>query len=947
MKIIKSIKIIEKEIKIGGSLPDIDLDIEGLNREKVKQYFENKYGHDKFCSLGTYTSLMLKAAIKDISRTKGLEIPLVQKISNAIIDSKSEWSELFNLSLSDPLLKKFIIEHSDIINLIELCYAQPRSASVHACATLLVPKDESIFTSVPLRTTDDGMLVSEWEGEFIEKAGYLKEDLLGLLQLDKFKMIITLVKDNYHEDVDIYSIPLDEKEVYEMFQQAQIGDVFQFGSKGLAPYLVQVRPENIEDLIAINALYRPGPIEGNAHNEFIELRHGDKIPVFYPGTEEITKDTFSLIIYQEQIMQICQAIGGFSLVEADDIRKAMGKKNQQAIDDYKGKWFDGANKNGCPFEVASELWEKMQVFGGYAFNRCFAGSEKIAKVSNNQYNDILSIEEMFLIKNDFNYAKKTNHLALRKKYLFQGYGQCLSLNKNNRLVKNNIIDIRDEGLREVFEVKMISGKTIKTTSNHKFPTNNGEKQLKDLDINIDLLFIKGNYEKTIYEYGLNKLKSNNYPLLGQRGFQSKNITAQKTLKEFSKNKIFGCQNCGTKINRLEIHHKDGDRTNNINSNFIILCSSCHKKEHYKIGRTKRNEKGYPSYFEKIKSIKLIGIEHVYDVEVSGEISHTLLMESGIVSSNSHSAAYAITGYTCQYLKWKYPLPFWITSLEFADDKNILKYLSEISQSNIIEVAPPDINKSDEKFIADFTTNKILWSIARVKQCGPVAVQSIFEERNKNGQFFSLEEFLERVGKSKVNKSVVENLIISGAFDDIEAIKLPSERRVLIEEYRSKMNVKVDENKDWFISASKESKFYDDWYWSLLQKQVSGLAFFDYQLLVKDNKEWNSRAFLSINEILTITNADIKRKRVVTAGFIQEIEEKESKKGPWMKILIEQNYEFIYLYLWSDLYNKFADLIRNQENNIIVFNGRVVFDINKKENIVQAEDDFKVEILSKM
>ena len=670
------------EGRIKKSLPDIDLDVEGLNREKVKQYFEQKYGHDKFCSLGTYTSLMLKAAIKDISRTQGIEIPLVQKISNAIVDPKADWSELFNLSLSDPLLRKFISDNPKLINLIQLCHTQPRSASVHACATVLVPSNESIFTSIPIRKTEDGLLVSEWEGEFIEKAGYLKEDLLGLLQLDKFRMIIDLVKQNYNEDVDIYSIPLDEKEVYTMFQRALVGDVFQFGSKGLAPYLVQVKPEHIEDLIAINALYRPGPIEGNAHMEFIDLRHGDKQPVYYPKTEEITKPTYSLIVYQEQIMQICQTVGGLTLVEADDIRKILDKKKLDQLVNYKDKWFNNAYSNGYSEELAQELWDKMVAFGSYAFNR------------------------------------------------------------------------------------------------------------------------------------------------------------------------------------------------------------------------------------------------------------------------SHSAAYAITGYTCQYLKYKYPLPFWITALEHASEDNVLRYLSEISNSSTIEVAPPDINKSSEKFIADFSTNKILWSISKVKQCGPVAVQGIFEARNKNGQFFSLEEFLERVEKSKVNKSSVENLIIAGAFDELESIKFPAERRALIEEYRVKNNIKVDPQKDWFELNKSSKSFYEDWFWSMLQKQVSGLAFFDYISLVQQSGQWNMRTFSTVNEIHNLLNADIKRKRVVTAGFIQEIEEKESKKGSWMKILIEQNYEFIYLYLWSDLYEKFAKDIRGKEGNILIFNGRVVFDTFKKENIVQAEEDFKIEILSK-
>ena len=621
---------------------------------------------------------------------KGVDIGLVEKVSKMIGGETTDgrffrepWEFIFQAGVKNPIIKVFIDSHPDIIQQIELALGQPKAASVHPCATLILPETESIFTSVPIRQGEingEKLLVSEWEGELIEKAGYLKEDILGISQLDKFRMIINLVRENYKEEIDIYSIPLDQPEVYKMFGEGNSGDVFHLGSKSLTKYGVEVQPDKIEDLIAMLAVYRPGPIESNAHNDFVSLRHGDKKPVFYPGTEEITKSTYSLIIYQEQIMQICQKVGGFSLVEADDVRKAMGKLNQKLLDSYKERWFSGALGNGYSEQVVSELWDKMVAFGGYAFNL------------------------------------------------------------------------------------------------------------------------------------------------------------------------------------------------------------------------------------------------------------------------SHSAVYAITGYICQYLKWRYPLPYWITSLEFATDDNTLRYLSEIARTGKIKVTPPDINKSDLKFKADFQTDKIIWSISKVKQCGPIAVQKIFEAREQNGQFFSLEEFLERVDKSKVNKSVVENLILAGAFDDLEKIKSPSQRRVLIEEYRKRMGVKVDIVKDWFTLNSSKTYFYEDWFWSLLQKQVSGLAFFDYYSIVQNSSSWNIRKYMDVSDISNLTDVDSKRRKIITGGFIHEIEERESKRGSWMKVLVEQNYEFVYLYLWSELYDRFADIIRGNEGNILIFNGRIVFDDFKKENIIQAEEDFQVEIL---
>ncbi len=849
------------EGRIGKSLPDVDTDFEALKKPVVKNYLEQKYGQDKVCSIGTYTTLQIKAALKDLSRLKGVDIGTVELVSKLIGSSSEDgrffrepWEYIFQIALKNPIIKQFVESHPDIVSDIELVLGQPKAASVHPCATLILPENESIFTSVPIRKGEvngEKLLVSEWEGEFIEKAGYLKEDILGINQLDKFRMIIDLVKENYKEDIDIYSLPLNEPEVYKMFQEGYCGDVFHLGSKSLTKYGIEVVPEKIEDLIAILAVYRPGPIEGNAHNDLVSLRHGEKQPDFYPGTELITKETYSLIIYQEQIMQICQKIGGFSLVEADDIRKAMGKLNQKLLDSYKDRWFEGALKNGYSESVVQELWDKMVAFGGYAFNKCFSGKEKIFRTSINQYKSDFTIEEMYKIRNDYSYAKLTGHLSLRDQYRRNGYGFCFSLDSKNRLIKNKIVDIRYEGIRVVFEVTTESGRKIRTTDNHRYPTSNGEKKLCDINMRKDQLFISS-------------------------------------------------------------------------------------------GRVKGNEKGYLTHFEKIISIEMVGGENVYDVEVSGEVSHTLLLESGIVASNSHSAAYAITGYICQYLKWKYPLPYWITALEFASDDNVLRFLSEIYKGNKIKVMPPDINKSDIKFKADFSLNQILWSISRVKQCGPIAVKSIFDERDKNGEFFSLQEFLERVEKSKVNKSVVENLILAGAFDSLENIQTPSERSKLITKYREIANVKAGKE-DWFNIAKSGLNFVEDWFWVILQKRVSGLAFLSYYDLVVNKLNWNIRKYLSVNEITNKFN--IKRDRIITAGFVQEIEEKESKKGSWMKVLVEQNYEYTWLYLWSELYVKFADQIRGSEGKIIIFNGRLVFDDFKKENVIQAEEDFQIEILS--
>ena len=303
--------------RIKKTCPDIDTDFEAARRDDVKRYMEDKYGHDKVCSLGAYTSLQMKAVFRDFCKLRGVPVATMEYLSNLMFElrdnknaraTKAPWEYIFKLASRSSVLYDFVQEHAEMIEETKLCHAAPRAASVHPCATLILPPGESIYTSVPIRKAEVNgaeTIVSEWEGPYVEMAGYLKEDVLGIQQLDKFRMIVNLIKENYGEDVDIYSFPLDQPEVYEMFSKGLNGDVFHLGSKGLTAFCIQVGPDNVRELCAMLALFRPGPMDSNFHMEYVALKNGEREVEYMPGLEGITKETFGLLAYQEQIMQIC------------------------------------------------------------------------------------------------------------------------------------------------------------------------------------------------------------------------------------------------------------------------------------------------------------------------------------------------------------------------------------------------------------------------------------------------------------------------------------------------------------------------------------------------------------------------------------------------------------------------------------------------------------------
>lgn len=313
--------------------PDIDCDFEPYGRDLVKDYLKNKYGHDYSCSVGTYTRMKLKTCIKDFAKVKGLPFDYTNKVTKDIDDQIDyTWGDLIEYGSKSKTLFKFIQENPEIVHMAKYSLLACKAESVHPSAVILVPKSSketgknmNIYEWMPIKQID-GLLVSEWEGKYTEAGLFLKEDILGLNQLSKFHNMLQLIERDCGKKIDPNKIPFDDKEVFRYFRKGWCEDIFQFGTNSLMNYCKQVKPTEFSDLVAMTALFRPGPIASGAHTDFADIKNGRKKPKFDYGVENITGETYSLLVYQEQMMSIIHQLGGLSLIDAENARKYIKKE---------------------------------------------------------------------------------------------------------------------------------------------------------------------------------------------------------------------------------------------------------------------------------------------------------------------------------------------------------------------------------------------------------------------------------------------------------------------------------------------------------------------------------------------------------------------------------------------------------------------------------------------
>ena len=367
------------------SLPDIDTDFDDDGRGKVLKWVMDKYGHENCAHIITYASMATKNSIKDVARVEKVPLAISNALCKAIpdrlpdVDGKTPKMNLVNAIKAVPELRDAEASSdphlANTIKYAKMLEGTVRGTGIHACGFIICR--DPISDHVPVSTADDpdfkGVKTNctQYDGHVIESTGLIKMDFLGLKTLSELKEACANIKITRGIDVDLDNIPIDDPKTYELYQQGRTVGTFQFESAGMQKYLRELKPTVFEDLIAMNALYRPGPM--GYIPQFIRRKHGDE-PITYdiPVMEKYLKDTYGITVYQEQVMLLSRLLADFTRGESDALRKAMGKKKKDIVDAMKPKFIEGGKKNGHDPKVLDKIWSDWEAFASYAFNKSHA-----------------------------------------------------------------------------------------------------------------------------------------------------------------------------------------------------------------------------------------------------------------------------------------------------------------------------------------------------------------------------------------------------------------------------------------------------------------------------------------------------------------------------------------------------------------------------------------------
>ena len=437
------------------SMPDIDIDFDDVGRGKVIDYVVKKYERENVSQIITFGTMGARTVIRDVARVLKIPLQEADKIAKSIPEGKISLDEALEMVPELKDLKKSSREEIQKLfrasRVLEGC---ARHTGVHAAGVIIAPGIVSDY--IPVSTTknkNEQVLTTQYSGDWVEKFGLLKMDFLGLSTLTIISETLKVIKDRTGTAPDIDELPLDDAPTFELFQRADTTAIFQFESEGMRKWLIQLKPTSLDDLIAMNALYRPGPMD--LIPNYIERKHGRE-PVQYPheSLEPVLKATYGIPVFQEQVMQMAQIMGGYSLGAADILRRAMGKKKKSEMRAQREKFMQGAAEKGVPETTASEVFDMMDKFAGYGFNKC--------------------IEESTLITD----ARTNTPITVRALHEegWEGF-QVYALTEEGTLMPRNVEAVYYNGYKEVFELITQSGCRIRATSTHRFRVFDGWQPL--------------------------------------------------------------------------------------------------------------------------------------------------------------------------------------------------------------------------------------------------------------------------------------------------------------------------------------------------------------------------------------------------------------------------------------------------------------------------------------
>jgi DNA polymerase-3 subunit alpha len=444
------------------SMPDIDIDFDDRGRSKVIDYVVEKYGRENVCQIITFGTMGAKTVVRDVSRVLDIPLDRADEIAKMIpdgpgvtLDSAKEENPKFAKleDQGDPEVQK-MMKYADVLE------GSVRHTGVHAAGVIIAPGKVSDYVPVSVsKSKGEKVVTTQYDGDWVEEFGLLKMDFLGLKTLTVINDAVSLVEDNYDVEIDINDIPLDDEETFELFQRGETVSIFQFESTGMREWLRKLKPTELNDLIAMNALYRPGPMENIP--TYIARKHGkEEVEYPHPLLEDILEPTYGIAVFQEQVMQMAQKLAGFTLGEADILRRAMGKKKEKLMRKQRKKFVRGCDEeNDIPEDEANRLFDIINEFAGYGFNKCVTGDTEVVDTKTGRHVKVIDIVE-------------GRESQIRVPSLDE---------ETHRIVSRPVTDAFSSGEAMTYRLTTRTGRTIRATDNHPVYTPDGWKHLGDLE----------------------------------------------------------------------------------------------------------------------------------------------------------------------------------------------------------------------------------------------------------------------------------------------------------------------------------------------------------------------------------------------------------------------------------------------------------------------------------
>ncbi|HVR85813.1 MAG TPA: DNA polymerase III subunit alpha, partial [Planctomycetota bacterium] len=437
-------------------MPDIDLDFSDEDRGRIIEYIFERYGRDKVAQIITYGTLKARAVLRDVGRVLGIDLKRVDQLAKKI--PKVLDITLHDAARMEPEIQKEIDQDPQVKELWEISLrleGNARHAGKHASGVVIC--DRSLEEIVPLYTLDEAVM-TQYDMNAITKLGILKIDILGLETLTVLDRATKLIEQVQGIKIDLGKIPLDDKDTYAMLGRGTVKGVFQLEtSRGMRELVQKMKPDRIDDLIATIALFRPGPLQSGMVESYIRCKHRlEPIKSLHPSIDPILAETNGVILYQEQVMRIANVMAGFSMADADGLRKAMGKKIPEIMAKYKEQFVTGAVKAGVKEETAIQVFDLMAFFAGYGFNKCVIGATLIVDARTGERT---TVEDLYRNRRPF---------------------WVHALGEDGRLRPREVVDVLGNGPKPIYEVRTAQGRKISATGNHPFRTLEGWKNLEEL-----------------------------------------------------------------------------------------------------------------------------------------------------------------------------------------------------------------------------------------------------------------------------------------------------------------------------------------------------------------------------------------------------------------------------------------------------------------------------------